>query len=79
MTNFKSVGCWWSNKEIELVEIDGKVYALDGWNGESYLNAWECTGEGYTDASEQQYTITPVTNEADDGEYETVDYEVIEN
>ena len=68
----KTIGRWWSNKEIELVEIDGKVYALDGWNGESYLNAWECTGEGYTDASEEQYTITPIYEDDEITGYEVM-------
>lgn len=74
----KTVGRWWSNKEIELVEIDGKVYALDGWNGESYLNAWECTGEGYTDASEEQYTITPIYSDEpnENDTYDIISYEV---
>ena len=30
----KEVGYWWNDKSIELVEIDGEVYALYGWNGE---------------------------------------------
>src|SRR5690625_4161107 len=73
MTNFKNVGTWWNDKEIELVEIDGKVYALNGWNGESYLKSWECTGEDYMDASEKEYCITPQYEEVE-GEFEIVGY-----
>lgn len=32
---------WWSDKSIEVVEIDGKYIALSGWNGERYLDCWE--------------------------------------
>ena len=76
MTNFKNVGRWWNDKEIELVEIDGKVYALNGWNGESYLKSWECTGEGLMDASEEEYSITPQYEEVENDEFEIVGYTV---
>lgn len=76
MANFKTVGTWRANKEIELVEIDGRVYALNGWNGEKYLDCWECVGEDNTEASEKKYEITPITEEVD-GEYEIVGYEVL--
>lgn len=75
MKNFKNVGTWWSNREINLVEIDGKVYALYGWNGESFSKSWECLGEQLIDASEKEYTITPIFKE-DGEEFEVVAYEV---
>lgn len=76
MTNFKTVGTWWADKDIELVEIDGKVYALNGWNGEKHTDCWECVGEDKMEASEERYEITPITEEVE-GEFETVGYEVI--
>lgn len=78
MKNFKTVGTWWNDKSIELVDIEGDVYALNGWNGEKYMNAWKCTGEDYMDASEEEYVITPVYNDKEDefGVYEIVGYEV---
>lgn len=76
MKNFKTVGNWWADKEIELVEIDGKVYALNGWNGEKYIDCWEAIGEDHAEASEEKYEITPISEEVD-GDFETVGYEVV--
>lgn len=74
MTVF-NVGTWWNDSMIDLVEIDEEVYALNGWNGESFVDSWKCEGEENMDASEEVYVITPVTKEAD-GEFETVGYEL---
>ena len=76
MTNFKTVGAWWNDKSIELVEIDGEVYALNGWNGEQFNNCWKCTGEHYMDASEEEYVIIPDYEEVSEDEFEIVGYEV---
>lgn len=73
----KIVGKWWANKSIEMVEIDGAVYALDGWNGESYLNCWKCTGDYLMDASEKTYTLVPAYKETKDGDFIVVNYNVI--
>lgn len=59
MKNFKNVGHWWADKSIGLIEINGKVYALSGWNGEKYLECWECTGEDLMDAGEEEYILVP--------------------
>lgn len=75
----KEVGVWWNDKEIELVEIEGSVYALYGWNGEDYGKWWRCTGEFLTEASEEEYTLKPVYKQVDEDEWEIVDYEVSEN
>ncbi len=75
MTNFKSVGTWWNDRDIELVEINGTVYALNGWNGETYLNCWICSGEFNMDASEQEYEISPVYS--NDEDMEIIGYEVV--
>ena len=76
MTNFKNVGNWWNDRGIELVEIDGTVYALNGWNGEKYLECWKCTGEFNNEASEEKYHITPISEEIAEDEFEIVGYEV---
>lgn len=34
------VGNWWINN-IEVVKIDDKLIALDGWNGQIYRNCFE--------------------------------------
>ena len=75
MSKFKTVGRWWANKEIELVEIDGEVYALNGWNGDDYIDCWKC--EGYTEASDERYTLRPVYAESGDGEYDITEYRLI--
>ena len=31
---------WWTG-DIEVVEIEGRFIALDGWNGEEYTDCWE--------------------------------------
>lgn len=36
MSNLK-----WFTGDIEVVEIEGRFIALDGWNGEEYLDCWE--------------------------------------
>lgn len=76
--NFKNVGTWWNDREIELVEIDGEVFALNGWNGETYLNSWKCLGEDHMEASKEEYQITPIyEDEANEHDiYEIVGYEV---
>ncbi len=75
--NFKEVGRWWNDSSIELIEKDGNVYALAGWNGEKYYNCWMVIEDGLT-ASEEEYIITPVYNQVNDNEFEIVDYEISE-
>ena len=70
MTNFKNVGNWWNDKGIELVEIDGETFALNGWNGETYLKCWKCLGEDLMDASEEEYQITPIYEDEEIAGYE---------
>lgn len=79
MKNFKTVGRWWNSNDIEMIDLEGKVYALHGWNGEAYKKSWECLGEYHMDASEETYTITPVTEEVAEDEFETIGYEVVQN
>jgi len=35
------VGNFYNNSSIEIHEIEGRKYALHGWNGEFYLDCWE--------------------------------------
>ncbi|AII15076.1 hypothetical protein CIG1485E_1242 [Campylobacter iguaniorum] len=32
----------WLDKEIVVVEIGGRFFALNGWDGECYSRCWEC-------------------------------------
>lgn len=70
------VGTWWNDANIDLVEIDGCVYALYGWNGEKFTSCWKCTGEFHTEASGEEYSIRPVHKEVSKDEWEIVGYEV---
>lgn len=65
----KNVGTWWNDKNIDLVEIDGRIFALYGWNGSKYCNCWECVG---LDAGDERYILTPQY----DDEFNVVNYDV---
>ena len=54
----KEVGKWW-NGDINLVEIDGRVFALYGWNGYQYSYCWECVGEFKDEMGDEEYILTP--------------------
>ena len=78
--NFEYLGLWWSDKETELVKIDGKIYALYGWNGEHYNSCWE-VAENLIDVidEKQEYTIAPIHEEVEEDEFEIVGYDVSMN
>lgn len=71
------VGKWWNDKSIDLVEVDGKVYALYGWNGEEWTQCWECLGDDFMEASEERYVIRPIYEEVDEEEWEIAAYELV--
>lgn len=70
----KMIGTWWNDRNIDLVEVEGRIYALSGWNGECYLKCWECTGEYNMDASKEEYILSPIYGESDN----IINYEVQE-
>jgi hypothetical protein len=74
--NFNNVVNWWNDKKIKLVNINGAVYALNGWNGERYYNCWKCTGEFLMDASKEKYVITPIYEEQTEDVFELIGYEI---
>ena len=52
---------WWNDDDIEIVEIDGTLYALDGWNGEKFLHCWKCLDKFTEDPEDSaEYQIRPV-------------------
>ena len=71
----KKVGCWCNDSEIELVKIDDEIFALNGWNGESYLDCWKVNKDDLTEVVEDNYIITPYYNVEGDGVYIT-DYKL---
>lgn len=76
MESFKFVGRWWNDKSIQLVKVEGSVYALNGWNGETFIDCWKCTGEHYMDASEEKYGLTPIVEYNEFNDMKLIGYEI---
>ena len=74
----------WDNKEIEVVEINGRWFALSGWNGEVYLHCWETDEQTFDIEDDQEYKIKPIyqgigepDEDGDFEQYDVVDYEIM--
>ena len=81
MMNIKRL---WNNKEIEVVEINGRWFALYGWNGEAYLDCWETDEHTFSKEDGKVYEIKPVyegigepDEDGDYLQYDIVRYEII--
>lgn len=78
--NMKVLGTLWNDKEIEIVEIEGRPIALYGWNGETYLNCWEVkemiNGTGF-DIKEDGLRVRPLYKQIDEDDFEVVGYELL--
>ena len=70
----KIIGNWWADHNIELVEINKKIYALSGWNGEKWCSCWQCSGKYNMDASQETYIIYPVYAADINGNFEIINY-----
>ncbi|MEB9926279.1 hypothetical protein P4K71_26420 [Bacillus cereus] len=44
---------------MKLIKINDNVFALNGWDGDSYTDSWECIGESYKDVSKERFDILP--------------------
>lgn len=57
----RPIDYWWNTiaGTIDIVEIDGKLYALSGWNGEQYLDCWECVDRYTAHPDGRIYCICP--------------------
>lgn len=75
MMNIKRL---WNNKEIEVVEINGRWFALCGWNGETYLDCWETDENTFNVEDGKVYEIKPMYNQIEDDDYEVVNFEIIQ-
>ena len=70
----KHVG-FWTGDPIKMMEIDGDIYALSGWNGEKFLDCWKCLDEWTVDPNESgRFVATPVYRFQEDG----IDLETLE-
>lgn len=51
---------WFSSSyDIPVYEIEGKLYAMSGWNGEVYTACWECL-DSFTDVDNKKYSFKPI-------------------
>ncbi|HZH58264.1 MAG TPA: hypothetical protein VEY70_01515 [Metabacillus sp.] len=75
--NFKNVGKWWNDHNVKLIEIDGTVYALHGWNGEEFTDCWECVGDDLMDVGKTGIMIRPIYEEVEEDEFEIVGYQIV--
>ena len=72
---------WWNDSSIEIVKIDGELYALNGWNGEKWLHCWKCIDRFTADPDDREYEVAPVYelqpySEDEDFVPEIIGYEV---
>ena len=49
----------WFESDIDIVEIDGELYALNGWNGEKYTDCWKCVDRWTADPDGKTYEVIP--------------------
>ena len=65
---------WWNDSSIEIVRIDGELYALNGWNGEKWMHCWKCIDRFTADPDGKEYEIAPVYDwdlwNEEDGEFQ---------
>ena len=75
----KIIGNLWNEINIEIVEIDGKMYALHGWNGEYYGHCWEVLDKHGHDKpdTDVEYSIIPIYEDGEDGDFTVIGYELI--
>ena len=67
----------WSDKSIEVVEIDGRWFAVYGWNGEMYYDCWETDENTFSLEDSKTYTIKPICTEVYEDEFEIVGYMLV--
>lgn len=81
----KIVGKLWNDNNLDIIEQDGEMYVLYGWNGEVYLNCWKVLDNQGLDRVDEdtEYTLKPIlqgvgTPDLDGNydEYETISYEI---
>ncbi len=64
----------WIDTDIDVVEINGEFYALHGWNGEKYTEAWKCIDRFTAAEDSKKYEVKPVYDwerwNEEDGEFQ---------
>ena len=66
---------WWNDDSIQIVEIDGELYALYGWNGEKWVHCWKCIDRFTAVLDGKEYEVIPIHAGFED-DYETIGYEL---
>ena len=68
---------WYNSIDpIEIVEIDGKLYALYGWNGEKFCDCWKCANEFTAINENRKYIIAPIYKMDEYEDFEIVGYKI---
>lgn len=69
---------WWNDSSIEIVEIDGELYALYGWNSEKWTRCWKCIDRFTADPDNKEYEVRPIFEQVgeDEDDIDIVGYEV---
>ncbi len=76
----RCLGYWWNDHEIEIYEVEGRLIALWGWNGEIYLDCWEVEemvdeyGYGIKTDGLQ---VRPIYEKHSEDDYDIVGYEFV--
>lgn len=72
----KYVGKYSMDKTIDVYEIEGKLIALNKWNGENYYKCFELD-KNLTDIIDCNITAIPVYKKLDNGSYKIINYKII--
>ncbi len=60
MKKYEEYGNWWNDYKTELIKKDNRIFALNGWNGEEYIDCWECKDEFDILNENERYCIKPI-------------------
>lgn len=73
----------WNNPNINVIEINGRWFALSGWNGEKYCDCWVTDENTFSLEDGKIYEITPIyqgigepNQDGDFEQYEIIAYEI---
>ena len=82
----EAVGALMNDRDYPIIEADGKLLVLSGWDGEDYNRCWEVSGIfndcGYITESdsvenyETYYRVRPIFEPIDDDDFKIVGYDV---
>lgn len=74
------LGYWWNAPDIEIYEIEGRFIALEGWNGEIYLNCWEVeemVGDEGFGIKADGIIVRPIYQKCNEDDFEIEGYEIL--